>query len=118
MTWASGCAREPPQRAPTIGCEACPILARERPAPQAGIARDGVVPVDAAQDRVFELGVGELLRRAGKLLGADALAQLIAADACRPGNVPDPCGLVAGGRQNPAAIRAERRRVDSAAVSS
>src|SRR5262245_65000913 len=62
------------RRAPEVAREARPIVERERAAAQAGIARDGVVPVDAAQDRVMQLGVDELLRGADKLLAAHTLA--------------------------------------------
>src|SRR5262245_8006819 len=71
--------KEPAQRMPSITRQAGPVVKRERAAPQAGIARDGVFPLDAAQDRVFQLSRREQLRVADKLLGAYAPAQLLAA---------------------------------------
>jgi hypothetical protein len=37
--------------------QSCPVVERQRPAAQAWIARDRIVLVDAAQDRVFHLAV-------------------------------------------------------------
>src|SRR5215813_12894197 len=71
--------KELAQRTQSIARQTGPIVKRERAAPQAGIARDGVFPLDAAQDRVFQLGRREQLRLADKLLGAYAPAQLLAA---------------------------------------
>ena len=68
--------RDLAKRAPDVARQPRPVVERQRPAPQAGIARDRIVPVDAAQDRVFEFGVGELLRRADELLGAHPFAQV------------------------------------------
>src|SRR5262245_57339153 len=109
--------REPPQRAPAVANEAGPVVERQWPTAQAGIARDRITPVDAAQDWVFELGFGEFLCRAEELLGAYALTQLVTADARRPANVPDPCGVVAGCRQHAAAVRAECCGADGGGVS-
>src|SRR5215470_9208594 len=62
------------QRTPGIACQARPVVKRERAATQAGIACDRIVLVDPAQDRVLQLGVDKLLRRADELLAAHTLA--------------------------------------------
>ena len=55
-------AEEPARRTPELFWEASPVVERRRPAAQARIARDRIVLVDAAQDRViFYLAVTELL---------------------------------------------------------
>src|SRR6516225_5446866 len=75
------------QRAPELYREPRPIVERQRPSPKARVARHGIILVDAAQDRVFEFGIGEFLRRAEELLSADTLAQGVAADERRPRDV-------------------------------
>src|SRR5262245_66291981 len=80
-------ADQPAQQGPAVAGKARPIVERQRPAPQAWIARDRIVRVDATQDRIFKLGIGELLRGTNELPGADSSAQLHAPHARRPGDV-------------------------------
>jgi|SRR5215510_2051735 len=75
-------AEEPARRAPELFWEASPVVERQRPAAQARIARDRILLVDAAQDRViFYLAVTELLPH--------TLAQGVVVDERCPGDVPD-----------------------------
>src|SRR5262249_482838 len=71
---------EPAHRTPELARKACPVVERQRTAVQTWIARDQIVLVDAARDRIiFQFADRELLRRANEFLGAHALAQGIAA---------------------------------------
>src|SRR5262249_2983296 len=80
-------AEEPARGTPELFWEASPVVERQRPAAQARIARDRIVLVDAAQDRIiFYLAVTELLQRAEEFLGAHTLAQGVAADKRCPGD--------------------------------
>ena len=84
----------PAQRMPRIARQACPVVKRKWASAQARIARDGIAPVDAAHDRVLQLGCTEFLRHADEFLGAYASAQLIATHQRRPADVPDPDSVV------------------------
>ena len=87
-------AEEPARGTPELFWEASSVVERQRPAAQARIARDRIVLVDAAQDRIiFQFADRELLRRANEFLGAHALAQGIAAHERCPGDVSDAKGI-------------------------
>jgi hypothetical protein len=77
-------AEEPARRTPELFWEAGPVVERQRPAAQARIARDRIVLVDAAQDRViFYLAVTELLPH--------TLAQGVVADERCNSRIPTGC---------------------------
>src|SRR5262245_10304681 len=103
---------QPAPRAPELAGEPRPIVERERPTPQARVARDGVVAVDAAQDRTVELGRGEFLRVAEELVGAYACARRLAAHERRPGHGPDAGGGALRCGDQAAAIGSELRARD------
>ena len=87
-------ADEPAHRTPELARKACPVVERQRTAVRRWIARDRIVLVDAARDRIiFQFADRELLRRANDSLGAHALAQGIAAHERCPGDVSDAKGI-------------------------
>ena len=80
--------------APEIGRQTRPVLPCERAEAQARVAGNRIGCIDTPQDRVTQLGQGELLHDADEFFRADAFTQRIATHVRHPGNVPQ-----SGGRE-------------------